>query len=151
MVQLQESSLESHLQLCQGTACCVRCGSDLAFVQYLHWPAVEGRKVLHNLEVVSIILGFSLSLVPRLQTLYHPHRNSPASKRLHGECFCTFTMCNPASLSEGLNVQEEEAIAVPAAVNSEQIFCGKPSVSWGVVLCQLISSTSSSALQTTDP
>lgn len=59
-------------------------------------------------------------------------------------------MCNPAFLLEGLNVQEE-AILVPALVNSEQIFCGKPSVNWGVVLCQLISSTSSSALPTTDP
>lgn len=129
-------------------------GSDLAFTQYLHGPVLEGQKALGNLELVAMTLGRSLDLVPPPQMLFHPPRNLPATvskRRLHGECFCTFTMCNPSSLSEGLNVQEGEAILVPAAVNSEQIFCGKPSVSWGVVLCQLISSTSSLALQTTDP
>ena len=129
-------------------------GSDLVFVQYLHGPALERQQVLGNLELVARTLGCSLNLVPLPQTpsIHLGTHQPPVSKgRLHSECFCTFTMCNPASLSEGLNVQEGEAILVPAVVNSEQIFCGKPSVSWGVVLCQLIGSTSSSALQTTDP
>lgn len=137
MVQLQEGSWESHLQPCQGFVSSVSSGSDLVCLQV--WRAQKCRL-------------FSKPCPASANPLPSPRNSWGSSLQEEASWWVCLYLHHVQSASfEGLNVQEEEAILVPASVNSEQIFCGKPSVSWGVVLCQLISSTSSSALQAPDP